>query len=224
MHTPPLSLPPFLVIVFTVHYTLGSRKGLRTLLSEKATARDLSVFLSSWPIIRSFQASMTRQLDQLDPAHHLLLNQEEDQHQQEVDAHRRPEPESQKGKSDEGVPVAQRRGFDQRHPRLALARRDAGVGFVEAPRAVKRAQALLLLSPALLAPGLQGAGLLGQTGHRVAAHVEVDLEWEGASQQVALRLRGAVRVGYGDVVQRVQIVPCGAGTTSKIKFLYVQRR
>lgn len=169
---------------------------------------DLSVFLFSGPIIHSFQALMTRQLDQLDPAHHLLLNQEEAQHRQEVDAQWRPEPESQKGKGDEGVPVAQRRGFDQRHPQLALAGRYAGVGFVEALRAVKRAQALLFLRPALLAPGLEGGGLLRQRAHRVAAHVEVDLAWEGAGQQVALCLRGAVRVCYGDVVQRVQIVPC----------------
>lgn len=151
---------------------------------------------------------MTRQLNQLNPAHHLLLNQEEDHHQQEVDEQRRPEPESQKGQDDEGVPVAQRCGFDQRHSQLALARRYSGVGFVEVLRDVKRAQALLFLCPTLLAPGLEGGGLFRQRGRWVAAHVEVDLVREGPSQQVALRLRGAVRIRYGDVVQCIQIVPC----------------
>lgn len=165
---------------------------------------------------------MTRQLNQLDPAHHLLLNQEEDHHHQEVDEQRRPEPESQKGKGDEGVPVAQRYGFDQRHSQLALARWYLGVSFVEALRAVKRAQALLFLCPAFLAPGLEGGGLLRQTGHWVAAHVEVDLMWEGASQQVALCLRGAVRVRYGDVVQRVQIVPCVTYTRTDVKLFNIQ--
>lgn len=163
---------------------------------------------------------MARQLDQLDPTHHLLLNKEEGQHHQEVDAERRPETESYEGKGDEGVPVAERRDFDQRHSRLALAGWDASFGFVELLRAVERAQALLFLRPAILAPGLEGLVLLGQRGHRVAAHVEVDLTWKGASQQVALRLRGAVRVCYGDVVQRVQIVPCEKHTYTRreVKF------
>ncbi|KAG7267285.1 hypothetical protein CRUP_015014 [Coryphaenoides rupestris] len=156
---------------------------------------------------------VTGQLQQLQAADQLLLAQEQGDHGQEVEAHGRPQPQRRDAGGDEGGPVEQRGGLDQRHaqlrlagghPRHSLAVEGARLRRVEVP------QARLLLHPALLAPGLQrrgggggGGGGAGQRGDGVAAHVEVDLAGELAQDEVALRLGDVLGVRHADNLDAV---------------------
>lgn len=157
-------------------------------------------------------------LQQLEPSQCPLLSDKEQCHKQQVDAQWWPEPETQAAKPDEGIPVEQRGRFDHQHSCRGLAGwyvADTRRG-VEAPRAhVEVAKPPLLLCPALLAPGLQLFGRVGQLGCRIPLHVEVDLLGELAQYKVTLRLWDVLRVGHSDVVNGIQIVSCSDWRTIK---------
>lgn len=127
---------------------------------------------------------MAGQLQQLHPSDLLLLAaQVHTHHEQKVQPEWGPQPQASEAQRDEAAPVDQRGSLYQSHAQLRLTWRHASQALpVEGPglAGIEVPQTGFLLSPALLAPGLQGRGGGGQRGHWVATHMEVDLAGEQA--------------------------------------------
>lgn len=153
--------------------------------------------------------SMAGHLQHLQAAEQPVLCRVHADHHQAVQPDGSPEPQAGEAQSDEAAPVQQRGRFDHSHSQLRLAGRHACDAFpVEGPRLarVKVPQPDLLLRPALPTPRFQVGGRAGKCGHGVAPHMEVDLTWEMAQDEVTFGLWDVLGVRNCDVMDGIQIV------------------